>query len=423
MLSKDFKYINNTQNYLVLILVTTLFSYQTVTPLAVMSDVSSSKVNLFIKMLTAISFFLILIKLLRKKISFKSRDLIIILLLTLYSVRLFVDLFFYNISYEHSTNSYILSYFFILTVIPVVCLVISGGFTKYRKLNLLALIFIAAINILHILVLRSSGVGIVESFAGRMSVLSEGSSEKSIISPLTISLYGCIGINYALFKLFFYNLPVRHVILYLILLLIGATNLFLGASRGPMLITIGLATITLFKFLRQFSFRVGSFVRAVLLLIIFLTTSYLLTPYIEKIDFFLIDRIVHFFDGNNSSEVRNVIQESAINDFLSNPLLGSHFLDSTYGSFPHNAVIDALMACGLLGGALMVLLFFRFTFCLILFTCKRLCKDYELFFIYAAPFVLFGLTSGSMVLTPTFWIILAILSGKVQRRNIEIADR
>lgn len=422
MLSIGSKSINRIQNYIMLVLLTTLFSYQVVTPLSVMADVSSAKVNLFIKVLTAIFYFMVLIKLLSKKILFSSRDLILMLLLTLYALRLVVDLFFYNISYEHASKPYILSYFFILTVIPVVSLVLAGRFSKYRMLNQLALIFIGAINILHLLVLLKSGADIVESFAGRMSVLSEGSSEKAIISPLSISLYGCIGINYALFKLLFYNLSVRQVMLYVAILLIGTTNLFLGASRGPMLISIGLAAITLFKFFRQFSFNGGSIFRAGLLFTILLTFSYLVTPYTAKIDFFLIDRITSFFDGNKSSELRNVIQESAINDFLSNPLLGSHFLDSTYGSFPHNAVIDALMACGLFGGALMLLLLLRFTFCLLLLANMRLHKEYELFFIYSAPFVLFGLTSGSMVLTPTFWVILAILSGKVQRRDIEMVN-
>ena len=76
------------------------------------------------------------------------------------------------------------------------------------------------------------------------------------------------------------------------------------------------------------------------------------------------------------------------------------------------------MACGLFGGAVMILLLLMFVFNLILLAAKRLNMEYELFFIYSAPFVLFGLTSGSMVLTPKFWIILAILSGRVHRRDM-----
>ena len=165
-----------------------LFSYPIVTPLAVLANLSSGNVNFVIKVLTFIIYLVALTKLYRRKILFSRRDMLIMLLLLFYSLRLVVDVFFYNISYEHASNFYVLSYFFILTFIPVISIVISYRFTGFRKLNSLALLLITAINILHLVVFIKSGASLLESFTGRMSVIAEGTTDKSIISPLTIML-------------------------------------------------------------------------------------------------------------------------------------------------------------------------------------------------------------------------------------------
>ena len=134
----------------------------------------------------------------------------------------------------------------------------------------------------------------------------------------------------------------------------------------------------------------------------------MIIPLTSKYDFFLIQRIEKFFLFEE--ETRNFIIESAINDFLNNPIFGSHIFDSVYNSFPHNKIVEALMACGFLGGLFMMLSFIPFFKNIYKVGFKNIYNDYLWMFFILTPFILIGFLSGSFWSMPEFWVCLSLLS-------------
>ncbi|MBU1325365.1 MAG: O-antigen ligase family protein [Alphaproteobacteria bacterium] len=60
--------------------------------------------------------------------------------------------------------------------------------------------------------------------------------------------------------------------------------------------------------------------------------------------------------GARSASERLLVQDAAWQDFLSSPLTGTGYLDSKFGVYPHNVVIESAMALGIVGLVLLTLI-------------------------------------------------------------------
>ena len=401
---------NSVSNLTVLALSVALFSYPFTSSIIVLLGLPSTTSFAFKILIFGIYSFYFF-KTFRYKGKVSSANLFLFCLLIVYSIRILVDIFIFNIESEFHSIFYILSYFFLLTLLPVVSFLKFGRFLDIKKFNRIIMYLILIINALYIILSFSLGKDLVASFATRLTVASKEATAISIINPITIGLNGTIAIIYGVFKLAFFR-PNNDKALCWSMIILGSINLILSASRGPLVTLVLLSFIIGYKYFTNneksltFSIKIiswcicGGFIFMVVL------------PTLRKIDFFLLDRITQFIDGRDGPEARNYIIESAINDFTDNPIFGSHIFDTKYNAFAHNALIDTLMSCGVIGGLLLIFSFRNYIRNFFLLIRRTYEPEKQLFFLYISPMILIGMTSGSLIFFPEFWISLALLSNK-----------
>jgi hypothetical protein len=397
-------------NLTILSLLIGLFSYPFTSSIIVLFGLPSTLSNFVLKILISIIYVFYFVKTFKYKGKLRSVNLALFFLLMLYSVRILVDIFIYNIQYQYNSQFYIISYFFLLTLLPVVSVLKSGRFLDIKKFNRIVMYQILIINIFYIIVSLYLGKDLIESFAGRLTVVKTEGSAISVINPITIGLNGTISIIYGLFKLLFFKLKFKNKLFCYAMIILGLVNLLLGASRGPLIILLLLIFIIIFKYFKNNKINPTFLMKVILFSFTVGFIFILALPSLSEIDFFLLERIIFLFDGSDGPEIRNYILDSAINDFINNPILGSHILDTRYNSFPHNALINTLMSCGVIGGFILIFSF-RTYIKNLYYTIRNTNKpEGQLFFFYISPLILIGMTSGSLIFLPEFWISLSILS-------------
>ncbi|MER8421480.1 O-antigen ligase family protein [Mesorhizobium sp. M1329] len=115
-----------------------------------------------------------------------------------------------------------------------------------------------------------------------------------------------------------------------------------------------------------------------------------------------------------SARQRQVSAHSAYNQFLESPIVGDALEERTTLFYPHNVVIESLMATGILGGIPFILLLFRISF-----QCWRLLRAGDsnawaclifLQYLIGAQF------SGSLYTSYTMWASLSMVSLLFQQR-------
>lgn len=174
---------------------------------------------------------------------------------------------------------------------------------------------------------------------------------RDVLNPITISLTGQL-----MASTFFYlylngRLSVRRSVLAVPGILIGLLVLVMGGSRGPFLgtlvcflIIIGMRVYhsrkTPLNLLRMFAVFSAGLVYVV---------NFILTKLADT-DLVVLQRLNKLSEGTEK-EVRSYQWEAAWNQFLENPVLGDQYLERAFGFYPHNIYLEALMATGLVGGA------------------------------------------------------------------------
>ncbi|HBR99386.1 MAG TPA: hypothetical protein DD979_18715 [Gammaproteobacteria bacterium] len=128
--------------------------------------------------------------------------------------------------------------------------------------------------------------------------------------------------------------------------MIRSISTVLSGSRGPV-VALGAAIIWL-----TFTDK-----KRAMVLIPILTIGVFFLP----TDNMAIERVLGIFKYLDLSALARLeIQESALNDFLQNPLVGKHFMDASFGegSWPHNFFLEAAMSMGIVGLTLSVVIVF-----------------------------------------------------------------
>jgi O-antigen ligase len=122
---------------------------------------------------------------------------------------------------------------------------------------------------------------------------------------------------------------------------VGALCLALAASRGPF-VAAGVAAVAYFTVKRRWGVVFAVVVAAVV--------GFSLVPWLE------LGTATRFagIDRDSSALGRLVLQQAALGDFWTHPLLGVAYLEPYYNDYPHNMIIESAMALGV-GGLLLVL--------------------------------------------------------------------
>lgn len=191
--------------------------------------------------------------------------------------------------------------------------------------------------------------------------------------------------------------------LYLIGLIVGLYLLVTAASRGP--IVALLATLVFYL--------VASNVRRALrytpIVLGVLAISYLLAGQIESYgEYRLLSRIMNVGTGDDMAIVGR--QESfygAFQQFLGSPLIGDSLEEKTTNFYPHNILLEALMATGLIGGLpFMALLYKALSRARALISRNAPTGWIALLFI---QYLVGAQFSGAIYINTVFWMLLGML--------------
>ena len=397
---------NKLSNSLNLSLVLCLYLYPITSCVVYLFELNSSILNIVFKAFTFVIYFICFYRVVFYKNKLYILNISLFLLLIIYSFRLLVDVFIYDIQHELYSSSYLLLYFFLLTFLPVHNFIKSGYHFNISKFIKYSGVLLIVINLLYFFVAIKDGSSFADLFSSRINKVAEDENI-SVINPIIVGLNGCVIVLYSLYNYLFNS---KYSFLNIIMIFLGLFNLAVGASRGPLFITILLTFFMLLIFFRSKKQGFKTFFSFVTIIFI---TIFIILPFVDKYDFFLFNRIESFFLFEE--EIRNIIIDNAMTDFLNNPVFGLHIFDSTSNAFPHNILVDALMSCGFLGGILVVfsfIPFFKNSFKLML---NKKNYEYGFLFFILSPFIIIGFTSGSFLFFPEFWVALSLLSIKLNR--------
>jgi O-antigen ligase len=396
------------RNLAVLAAVLLAFHYPITTPILLWLDVSTTDANAIIKgFISALFLSAIFIS---YRNNTKIRYLIpLFVFLFIYGIRLLYDVIALGILVNQS-RTYILGYFFGLTLIPCVAVAACISRVDVERLHRWSFVALIAANVALLFYLAVYGAPSAEAaFASRLEV--EGDVEgTAIINPIMVGLMGAILVAFALGRLAVvesrgpWQPPIHFS-----LVVLGSINLLLGASRGPALAFLLCFAILIYTLVRggagvgRLKTRASTWIYAGAL-----CSAVLYLVFTRMESFFLFDRLFGTFEGRVGTEERDFIYSMAWNDFLGSPIFGSSYVVSAGNALAHNFVLDAFMSTGVVGGVFFVVAFFW----ALVGTFRMLHGEagphgYSIA-LAAVCFMVVGATSGSVGQTPELWLFLAL---------------
>ncbi|GGZ15416.1 hypothetical protein GCM10007049_04390 [Echinicola pacifica] len=246
----------------------------------------------------------------------------------------------------------------------------------------------------------------------RVSITEGDGSSELVLNTILISFYGAILLLISLNEF----LKRKDYVRYTIPFLLGASNLLIGAARGPLLGALLIVFFLIINNIRILN-KKAIFLSygAAFIFIGFIFSSYSYDLNIESID-----RISTLFDsdqsGNNfKNEARPHEWNSSWEQFLNNPFIGDKILNDYDNYYPHNIYLEVLLSTGVLGG-----FFFFIPFLKSLIFNFRLQDDFlKIVFLVN---VIFGITTGSLYLNVGFWVSLALIIHLFDGKNESLSS-
>jgi hypothetical protein len=337
----------------------------------------------------------------------------LLIFFAIYAFRLLYDVMILDVVYFGQSKIYTLGYFFGLTFIPALAIAL---YLKKEDIGLLHnWMFYAAViaNVALMLYISNEGVlGSTDAFSGRFEV--EGQLEgTAVLNPITVGIMGAILVAYTVGRLGSFSLasPAQQAF-HGAMLVVGGTNVLVGASRGPALALAAALLMMLVLLLRSSSGAKGLKLGGKLWVYGGVGLAGLLYLVITRSEtIFLFERFSMMFDpsAGRAFELRDVIYAQAWQDFLGAPVFGFSYMTSG-GYSPHNLFLESLMATGVVGSVFLLPIIFnaaRGTWRLLLGAVGPAGLSIGL-----AGICLFivGLTSGSVGQFPEFWALLTIVT-------------
>ena len=191
-----------------------------------------------------------------------------------------------------------------------------------------------------------------ERFAQGYGRLKGVDEEDIILSPLAISYVCLVPLAYYSFELLKGNFTKKKLLTSLVYISLSMLGVFMGASRGSILAYI--LVIVILSLAKGYKAR----------LLVFTGILALILPVVVSLsnDFgsSLFDRVLHTVDETKTGKYlendRPYLWKNAIENFSNSPILGDLIENRGIGHHPHNIIIEAFMAMGVLGGIPFVIL-------------------------------------------------------------------
>ena len=318
-------------------------------------------------------------------------DGVLMMLLTIYSLRLLID----SVRGGFPETGWDATQFFGFTVTPLVGLLMLSNYRETHRETLLAFL-VGTFATCLFAVLAIGGVSALamatDDFQGRAAL--------ARLNPIAVghmaasTIIAAIAISENCRKTLLIRLGV------LLVICAGFYCLYIAGSRGPLL-SFGMAFLAFLIVRGRWKSVVGVVV-----------ISICLTIWSSSSDGNFLDRLQEI-GSDQSSLGRLDLQQLAFSEFLDSPIIGSAHVETLTGGYPHNIVLDAAMSTGLIGLGLLLWVLVR-----VGIACARLLRGGEVLLpLLAIQYTIAAQFSGSMFSSPEFWTCAALTLAVAQRRS------
>lgn len=391
------------------------FSYPFTTVLLLKLGVSVEIGNLVLKSLFAGVYLLAFLCGIAKSRNFLNTvSISIIVFFLIYACRLIIDTQFRNIDMIFYSNSYLYLYYFLLTVLPCLAVITLIPFTDKEYMIKVFFYSLIICNLSYSVYFLTEGVeSLIEQLSQRAEVKGEVDDIAVVINPITVGVFGASLIMFAVAKLIVSKqLNFVPKLMYSICCIVGVSNIFLSASRGPVAVVLLVGMVLGAFYFKYNGVKLKFFVQlGIVLLVLVISFKSTLGKVINVEDVFLFKRLENFNESIESGEkeARSYSFEGAYNDFADSPVVGKQFVGTYDRFYPHNVLLEVLMATGIFGGFFFIWALFR-----VFISFKNTWYtqgskiDLIILAIGLCNFII-GMTSGSIPSAPEFWILLTVL--------------
>ena len=317
----------------------------------------------------------------------------------IYLFRIVYDLEFKNlieINPNISNPNIIYLFAFLVTFLPLITIHIKRDFIDIDQIErlIIPVVFVQVFLIIIELYINY-GSNISQLFSDRYNYIKGENTNP--LNPISISRAGAVLALLAVYNYFIKNSI--NFLMFMMLFFMGVFTLAIGGSRGPALVfIIILLGLIILKPKILINYRL-------LIIVILLIFAYIIFDF--SFDLSVINRLDETTKIGIQKDTRYHHWLSAISQFASNPVIGDQIFEKYIGTYPHNIVLEVLMATGILGFIPFSIIMFQ--------TIKKsihILKANEsngsiviLFYCY----FLFSLSSGSIYFSPELWIIIGII--------------
>ena len=256
---------------------------------------------------------------------------------SMFLIRMVFDLYFreVEISTSYSRTSYLI-YFLGLSFLfsYSFCYIKEIDFSFLSKTFYISLFMLLCLSIVYNSVLKLDEASTLRS---------HGAANIGALS------YGQLGVSFFLMSLHYFTIKQKNIykLLYIGGMALGLLIVFLASSRSP-LVSLILCTIT-YLLIQRGAIK-GLFIFLLLSLPIYFFWDDILIL-MSNFHSSFIQRVLSALEGGDSSG-RDIIFAQGLKQFKENPIFGSSFLIEQgifRGIYPHNLILESLMATGLIG--------------------------------------------------------------------------
>jgi hypothetical protein len=314
----------------------------------------------------------------------------------IYSIRLGYDAMFQsNLLGENTISSYLtIGYLFVF--IPALSLS-----RLYNKADLKYL-FQMSFYILFIGVLLTLCISSFQIFSGSWQGGQRLSLER--LNPISLGRYSAV-LFFLAFSLI--QLQRSNKILMLCGIFIGISGVLLSGSRGAL---VGTLFVLLINFLLKVNFK-NLLLISVLLPVAAIFGIFLLSILMPDID--VVENYLRMGGGNDeSAQTRYQLYRGAFEQFSNYPVFGDLIVERAFKYYPHNQVLEILMATGVFGfsffAVLNILLFYKLKFLLKEDKSKEVIIRL-LMYLYVF-YLIGGVFSGTIIGSLEYWYLVVIIS-------------
>jgi O-antigen ligase len=329
-----------------------------------------------------------------------------------YGLVLINDISIENIRFRGKSEFYLYSFAFGSSFLAFITAAVAGSQVRFNKLSVhLLLLFFLMVNVAVCFQFLSEGGLTLDTFSNR-AVLSD--DDGNLVNPITIGQFGAYALSTAMAAYVVSRL--RSTSAYFLMAAcagIGVINILLSASRGPFLFFfVGVVLIMIYYFYNKrlsFISYFSSMMKVAIVGGILLTIA---ITKLSNVDFYLFRRISSFVSGQKGKkEIRDYEWESAINQFLSHPVVGDKYITDYDRFYPHNIYLEVLMSTGVIGGTLfftgLILVLWKFVEII------RFKHRYMLpFFVILCLVMSFRVTSSALYMTAEFWVMMGLIGAQ-----------